>query len=148
MFIFLFIIYRNRIVYNIRNQKIWNTLFPSFKTSGWIRDGNWKYGRFWLYEGIEFHVLYDLLNDPTETQNVAFNNPGQLTTMKELFDELAKSMVIADEPLGVPPNVYINDGYLADGWCKEEDLYFDPCTSGPCSGAGKQKSLVLADQAK
>ena len=88
-----------------------------------------------------------MLNDPTETQNVAFNNPGQLTTMKELFDELAKSMVIADEPLGVPPNVYINDGYLADGWCKEEDLYFDPCTSGPCSGAGKQKSVVLTERA-
>ena len=68
--------------------------------------------------------------------------------MKALFDELAESMVPADEPFGVPPNVYINDGYLADGWCKEEDLYFDPCTSGPCSGAGKQKSVVLAERAK
>ena len=140
MFIFLFIIHRNRIVYNIRKQKIWNTLFPMFKTSGWIRDGDWKYGRFWLYEGIEFHVLYDLSNDPTETQNVAFENSDQLNTMKALFDELAESMVTADEPLGVAQDVYINDGYLADGWC--EDLYFDPCTSGPCSGRGNMTNVV------
>ena len=89
-----------------------------------------------------------MLNDPTEQQNVAFDNTDQLNTMKALFDELAESIVPADEPFGVSPNVYINDGYLADGWCKEEDLYFDPCTSGPCSGAGKQKSVVLAERAK
>ena len=133
--------YRTRFVYNIRKQFLWNTITPEKHLSGWIRDGDWKYGRLPVYEGIELHVLYDLSKDPTEQHNVAFENPTQLNTMKALFDELAESMVPADEPAGVPPGVFIDGypsvGYAKDNWCK--DLYFDPCTSGPCVGKKSKK---------
>ena len=118
---------------------MWNTILQTDnekRISGWIRDGDWKYGRLPVYEGIELHVLYDLSTDPTETTNVFLKKPTQLNKMKALFDELAESMVPADEPADVPPSVYIDGypsvGYAADNWCTDEDLYYDPCTSGPC----------------
>ena len=126
--------YRTRFVYNIRKQFLWNTITPEKHLSGWIRDGDWKYGRLPVYEGIELHVLYDLSKDPTEQHNVAFENPTQLNTMKALFDELAESMVPADEKVPALPKVYVHNGSPLENWCKEEDLYFDPCTSGPCIG--------------
>ena len=118
---------------------MWNTILQTDKEkriSGWIRDGDWKYGRLPVYEGIELQVLYNLSKDPTETTNVFLEEPAQLKKMKKLFDELAGTMVPADEPAYVPPEVYIDGypdvGYAADNWCTDEDLYYDPCTSGPC----------------
>ena len=59
-------------VYNFRNQIYWNDFKYGKALSGWIRDGDFKYGRVWIYDSSVFHILYDLKNDPTENDNVAF----------------------------------------------------------------------------
>ena len=161
-------------VYNIRNEPFWNDFHHGQKTSGWIRDGDFKYGQIWVYDSLRFDILYDLKNDPTEKYNVAINHPEQLKRMDDMFDELAQSMVPADEPTcslfcfmppmkaldGVTFNLttkapIFDDAILKEGWCgnmdmgigveytitigktvkkvKQWPLYYDPCTSGPCS---------------
>ena len=131
-------------VYNIRNEPYWNDFHDGMAQSGWIRDGNFKYGRIWLYDGVVFDILYDLKNDPTEKNNIAFGFPTKLQEMKIMFDELAASMVPADEPycpecLGdgwLPPATNFQNNYITHGWCggiNQTALYYDPCTSGPCT---------------
>ena len=131
-------------VYNFRNQVYWNDFKYGTALSGWIRDGDFKYGRVWIYDSAVFHILYDLKNDPTENDNVAFKYPEQLTAMQSMFDDLASSMVEADEPTATPtifpPTDFLEfdvngKAYLKSGWCGndgQQPLYYDPCTSGPC----------------
>ena len=163
-------------VYNIRNQHYWNDFHHGRMVSGWIRDGDFKYGQVWIYDSMRFDILYDLKNDPTEKYNVAMDHPEQLKKMKDMFDELAQSMVPADEPTCTPScfmppmksldgvdfkdvngikTPIFDDAILKEGWCgnmdmdigveytitigktvkkvKQWPLYYDPCTSGPCS---------------
>jgi len=154
-------------VYNIRNEPFWNDFHHGQKTSGWIRDGDFKYGQIWVYDSVRFDILYDLKSDPTEKFNVAVDHPEQLKKMSDLFDDLAQSMVPADEPTCadgtcyMPPGRFFDgvgaDRILKEGWCgypdvdigvsytiteghdgekktiKQWPLYYDPCTSGPCS---------------
>ena len=138
-------------VYNIRNEPFWNDFHDGMAQSGWIRDGDFKYGRIWLYDGVVFDILYDLKNDPTEKDNIAFEkeHEQQLQKMKDMFDDLAASMVPADEPFcgnclasgWLPPADYFVNNYITHGWCgnglvngvNQTELYNDPCTSGPCT---------------
>ena len=136
-------------VYNIRNEPYWNDYRNGTAVSGWIRDGDFKYGRIVLYDGVVFDILYDLKNDPTEKNNIAFEKKRKLRKMKGMFDELAESMVPADEPFCVnclgggwlPPTEYFVNNYIVHGWCgngqvngvNQTELYNDPCTSGPCT---------------
>ena len=164
-------------VYNIRNEPFWNDFHHGQKTSGWIRDGDFKYGQIWVYDSVRFDILYDLKSDPYEKFNVAVDHPEQLKKMSDLFDDLAQSMVPADEPTCgdcfMPPVKFLDgvtfkdvngtkvpnfaDAILKEGWCgypdvdigveytiteghggkkktiKQWPLYYDPCTSGPCS---------------
>jgi len=158
---------RTQMVYNIRNEPFWNDFHHGQKTSGWIRDGDFKYGQIWVYDSVRFDILYDLKSDPTEKFNVAVDHPDQLKKMSDLFDDLAQSMVPADEPTCadgacfMPPRKFLDgvgaDAILKEGWCgypdvdigerytiteghggekktiKQWPLYYDPCTSGPCS---------------
>jgi len=162
---------RTQMVYNIRNQAYWNDFHHGQMISGWIRNGSFKYGQIWVYDSVRFDILYDLQNDPTEKYNVAKNHPAEVENMQKLFDDLAQSMVPADEPTCfpscfMPPIAYLDgmtmkdingtmvpsfdEAILKDGWCGNTDmewytieatnttvkqwpLYYDPCTSGPCS---------------
>ena len=70
--------------------------------------------------------------------------PDQLKTMQDMFDDLASSMVEADEPTATPTifpptdflELDVNEkAYLTSCWCGndgQQPLYYDPCTSGPC----------------
>ena len=164
-------------VYNIRNQHFWNDFHHGSKISGWIRDGDFKYGQIWVYDSVRFDILYDLKNDPYEKYNVAFEHLEQIKIMSDMFDDLKQSMVPADEPTCLPGGCtmpplqaldgvtykdvdgkqvpVIDDAFLKEGWCGNPDvdigvkytimegrevktvlqwpLYYDPCTSGPCS---------------
>ena len=119
-------------VYDIGSQTSWNTMpWDGKQVSGWVRDGWWKYGRIPLYESTTFHILYDLEIDPTEENNIAYEFPDRLQNMKALFDKLAATAVPADEP---PLATSLGWGkQYNSGWCNESQLYYDPCTSGPCA---------------
>ena len=121
--------------------------------SGWIRDGDFKYGQIWVYDSVRFDILYDLENDPYEQYNVAKNYPDQVKKMQDIFDEYAKSMVPADEPncfpscFSAPANYLENvksktdedgntvpdfsEAWLREGWCgnTDEEWYSIPDTN-------------------
>jgi len=144
---------RTQMVYNIRNQAYWNDFHHGQMISGWIRDGDFKYGQIWVYDSVRFDILYDLKNDPYEKYNVAKKYPEQVRKMQDMFDDLAQSMVPADEPTCspscfMPPIEYLDnvkvkldddgkevpdftEAFLKDGWCGNTDMewYTIPGTS-------------------
>ena len=85
---------------------------------GAIRDGDWKYLReaespYWANE-----VLYNIKNDPTESTDLSETWTSVTKTMRDLFDELASSMVPDTDPDAVEGNPYVDDDeYVRSGWC-------------------------------
>ena len=54
-----------------------------YQPSKAIRDGNWKL----VKHGSQDWELYDLHNDPTETQNLASKHTEQVTTMTKQWQD-------------------------------------------------------------
>ena len=100
-------------IYNIKNDTTYGSII------GAIRDGDWKYIR--EAESITTYneILYDLKLDYTETTDVSEEYMDVTMYMRDLFDEMASTMVFGADPDDIQSGDLVDEnGYVKSGWCE------------------------------
>ena len=100
-------------IYNIQKDNKYDSII------GAIRDGDWKYIR--EAESITTYneILYDLKLDYTETTDVSEEYMDVTMYMRDLFDEMASTMVFGADPDDIQSGDLVDEnGYVKSGWCE------------------------------
>ena len=99
-------------VYNIKLDSTYG------KVVGAIREGKWKFIRESASASEFRNILYNIEEDIMETTDLSEVEPEVTLYMTALFEEMASSMVPADDPPPIDGHVDVDeDGYIRSGWC-------------------------------
>ena len=81
------------------------------------RDGGWKYLQNAEMGPENNYALYNVFDDPTETEDLSQVYPDIFNSMKEQFDELVLNMVPEDDPPQNLGSLGDENNNLITGWC-------------------------------
>ena len=81
------------------------------------KDGGWKYLQNPDMGPATTYALYNVFDDPNETEELSQVYPDIFTSMKEQFNELALNMVPEDDPPQNLGSLGDENNNLITGWC-------------------------------
>ena len=81
------------------------------------RDGGWKYLQNPDMGPATTYALYNVFDDPNETEELSQVYPDIFDSMKVEFEELVQNMVPEDKPPNVEGSLGDENNNVITGWC-------------------------------
>ena len=81
------------------------------------RDGGWKYLQNPDMGPATTYALYNVFDDPNETEDLSQVYPDIFDSMKVEFDELVQYMVPEDDPPNISGSLGDENNNIITGWC-------------------------------
>ena len=81
------------------------------------KDGGWKYLQNPDVGSATTYALYNVFDDPNETEDLSQVYPDIFNSMKEQFDELVLNMVPEDDPSNISGSLGDENNNIITGWC-------------------------------